>query len=133
MSFLAYGHPFLDGNGRTIMAVHVELAHRAGIRIDWSQTNKVEYLTALTKELNDPGKAHLDNYLAPFVSRADSSQSLANQLISIQGLDGRKQSAEQNEVLGSVDSPVLKARYEQQEEQRRQAYTQESIQPETTG
>lgn len=30
MGYLAYGHPFLDGNGRTIMVIHCVLAQRAG-------------------------------------------------------------------------------------------------------
>ena len=34
MGYLAYGHPFLDGNGRTIMTVHSVLAQRAGFSID---------------------------------------------------------------------------------------------------
>ena len=38
MGYLAYGHPFLDGNGRTIMTVHSVLAQRAGFSIDWSAT-----------------------------------------------------------------------------------------------
>ena len=46
MGYLAYGHPFLDGNGRTIMVVHLELCYRAGISIDWSATNKTDYLVA---------------------------------------------------------------------------------------
>jgi cell filamentation protein len=65
MGHLAYAHPFLDGNGRTLMAVHSELAARAGIYIDWSQTTKADYLAALTSEINDPGS--LDSYLKPFV------------------------------------------------------------------
>ena len=40
MGYLAYGHPFLDGNGRTIMVVHVVMAERAGISIDWSATTR---------------------------------------------------------------------------------------------
>jgi cell filamentation protein len=40
MGYLAYGHPFLDGNGRTIMTVHSVLAQRAGFSIDWSATKK---------------------------------------------------------------------------------------------
>lgn len=32
MGHLAYGHPFLDGNGRTIMVVHCILAQRAGLQ-----------------------------------------------------------------------------------------------------
>lgn len=43
MGYLAYGHPFLDGNGRTIMLIHAELARRAGFSIDWSATDKDQY------------------------------------------------------------------------------------------
>src|SRR6202012_588975 len=32
---LAYGHPFLDGNGRSLMTVHADLARRAGFHIAW--------------------------------------------------------------------------------------------------
>ena len=67
MGLLAHAHPFLDGNGRTIMTVHADLCRRAGMNIDWSRTNKTDYLSALTKELEDPGKKHLDDYLKPFV------------------------------------------------------------------
>ncbi len=38
MGYLAFGHPFLDGNGRTIMVVHAELAERAGFSIEWTAT-----------------------------------------------------------------------------------------------
>jgi cell filamentation protein len=57
MGYLAYGHPFLDGNGRTIMLIHAELARRAGIGVDWAATDKDKYLAALTEELGEPGKA----------------------------------------------------------------------------
>jgi len=54
MGYLAYGHPFLDGNGRTIMLVHAELARRAGFGIDWSATDKEQYLAALAQEIETP-------------------------------------------------------------------------------
>ena len=57
MGYFAYGHPFLDGNGRTIMVVHAELAERAGISIDWSATTKIGYLDALTQEIERPEPA----------------------------------------------------------------------------
>ena len=69
MGYLAYGHPFLDGNGRTIMVVHGVLAQRAGFSIDWAATGK-PIIWPLTKELDDPGKGHLDAYLKPFVREA---------------------------------------------------------------
>jgi len=72
MGMLAYAHPFLDGNGRTIMVVHTELVTRAGISIDWAKTDKQDYLAALTRELDRPGKGELDNYLKSFVGPAAS-------------------------------------------------------------
>ena len=72
MGYLAYGHPFPDGNGRTNMVVHTELAQRAGISIDWASTSKTAYLTALTKEIEKPGAGLLDAYLKPFISRCSS-------------------------------------------------------------
>ena len=70
MGYLAYGHPFLDGNGRTIIVVHSVLAQRAGFSIDWAKTDKTDYLLALTNELDAPGKGILDNYLKPFMGEA---------------------------------------------------------------
>jgi cell filamentation protein len=67
MGYLAYGHPFLDGNGRTIMVIHAELAQRAGFSIEWAATGKVDYLAALTEELDRPGNGRLDAYLKPYM------------------------------------------------------------------
>jgi cell filamentation protein len=86
MGLLAHAHPFLDGNGRTMMVLHAELTHRAGISIEWNQTDKVDYLTALTTELNDPGKGHLDAYLKPFIRAAIGRQQSTSTLKSLQGL-----------------------------------------------
>ena len=86
MGLLAHAHPFLDGNGRTIMVLHAELADRAGISIEWKQTDKVDYLTALTTELNDPEQGHLDSYLQPFIRDAVKRQQSASVLKSLKGL-----------------------------------------------
>jgi cell filamentation protein len=96
MGYLAYGHPFL--------------AQRAGISIDWAATDKVGYLSALTKELDDPDKGHLDSYLKPFIRGAVGEDRLAAEIALAPGLDGND---EQNEVLGKTSDPALKARYEQ--------------------
>ncbi len=56
MGYFAHGHPFLDGNGRTIMVLHCVLAQRAGFSIDWAATTKNDYLAALTRELDEPRK-----------------------------------------------------------------------------
>jgi cell filamentation protein len=94
--------------------VHTELAERAGISIDWAATDKVEYLTALTREMDSPGKGHLDAYLKPFVGVAIGRDGLASHVARAPGLDGNAQ----NEVLGKFSDPVLQARYRHQEEQR---------------
>jgi cell filamentation protein len=86
MGLLAHAHPFLDGNGRTIMVLHAELAYRAGISIDWKQTDKTDYLTALTIELNTPGNGHLDLYLKPFIRDAIERQRSTSTLKSLKGL-----------------------------------------------
>jgi cell filamentation protein len=83
---LAHAHPFLDGNGRTIMVLHTEMSHRAGISVNWVQTDKTAYLSALTAELNDPGKGHLDQYLKPFISNVVDRQQLTSVLRSLTGL-----------------------------------------------
>lgn len=64
---LAYAHPFLEGNGRTIMLIHGELCRRAGMHISWKAIPKAEWLAALTRELDEPGRGHLDHFLKPHV------------------------------------------------------------------
>jgi cell filamentation protein len=120
MSYLAYAHPFLDGNGRAIMVVHAVLAQRAGISVDWAATGKTEYLSALTKELEDPGQGHLDAYLKPFIREAVTDDRLAEEIVQAPGLDGND---EGNVVLGKTSDPALKARYEQQELKRRRDWS----------
>lgn len=66
MGLFAYGHPFLDGNGRTILPIFLELCYRAGFSLDWGRVEKDEYLKILTEEIESPGKGILDNYLLPF-------------------------------------------------------------------
>ena len=112
MGYLAYGHPFLDGNGRTIMVVHSVLAQRAGFSIDWAATSKTNYLTALSKEIDAPGKGHLDAYLKPFKGKAVAYDQLAAQVVRAPGLDGDAD-PQANKVLGKISEPEVKARYEQ--------------------
>lgn len=120
MGYLAYGHPFLDGNGRTIMVLHAELAQPAGISIEWAVTSKTDYLTALTRELDTPGKGYLDNWLKPYVRTAVGSEHLTNHLSQIRGLDrDPTQSLGMNEVLGSFRDKDLRARYRLQKKRRR--------------
>ena len=84
---LAYAHPFLEGNGRTITAIVSELSRRADFHVAWQETSKQEYLTALTKELNEPDKKHLTNYLKPFIREgALGIEDTARQLSTLPGL-----------------------------------------------
>ena len=84
---LAFAHPFLDGNGRTITAVASELVRRAGVHIAWEETNKQDYLNALTKEIDDPKGRHLSNYLEPHIREgARSIEDTARVLTTLPGL-----------------------------------------------
>ena len=127
MGYLAYGHPFLDGNGRTIMVVHTELAQQAGFSIDWAATDKAAYLTALTKELERPGKGILDAYLKPHVRPAIGRERLASHVAGLSGIDGNPgEPASVNEVLGTFSDPALQARYRHQQQQRGESGHSES-------
>lgn len=112
MGYFAFGHPFLDGNGRTIVPLFSVLAQRAGFSIDWSATDKDAYLNALTEEIDAPSKGHLDNYLDPFIRDPIAHEELAAQVIRAPGLDGRTRAGDENEVVGNVDAPEVKAQYE---------------------
>jgi cell filamentation protein len=121
MGYLAYAHPFLDGNGRAIMVIHTELAQRAGVSIEWAATDKIDYLTALTREIESPGKGHLDSYLKPFLRAAVGHDRLAAHVARVSGLDGNPdQPLGANEVLGRFSDPALQARYRHQQERRQQ-------------
>jgi cell filamentation protein len=117
MGYFAYGHPFLDGNGRTIMVVHTELAERAGISINWAAATKTEYLSALSMELNKPGRNHLDTYLRPFISAPLGRKSLEGHVRAVQGLGGASSSS--NKVEGLLTDPSVQKRYKQLAKQRR--------------
>lgn len=116
MGYLAFGHPFLDGNGRTIMVVHAELAERAGFSIGWAATSKAAYLDALTKEIEQPGVHPLDAYLKPFIRSAIGIEMLAEHVANARGLDGLN--PEENRVAGMVSDPEVQSRYEAQRLQR---------------
>jgi cell filamentation protein len=115
MGYLAFAHPFLDGNGRTIMVVHSVLAQRTGISIDWASTNKDTYLTALSQEIEKPGTGILDKYLKPFMKAALAEDRLAEQVKELPGLSGAAgEQVEGDIVLGKVSEPAVQERYEAQ-------------------
>jgi cell filamentation protein len=45
---LAFSHPFLDGNGRSLNTTFTELARRSGFGIAWDEVKKEAYLATLT-------------------------------------------------------------------------------------
>lgn len=115
MGYLAFGHPFLEGNGRTIMVVHSELARRAGISIDWASTDKDDFLAALTQEIEDPDKGHLDRYLKPYIRSAMTQDKLVDHVKDVPGLSGGADAeAGVDEVLGKVSEPAVQERYKAQ-------------------
>ncbi len=120
MGYPAYGHPFLDGRGRTIMVIHTELAQRAGISVAWSATSKVEYPNALTREMESPGAGHLDAYLKPCLGEAVGAERLVGHVVSTRGLS---EPTEDSKILGKVSDPEVQARYEKQKLQRQKQYT----------
>lgn len=115
MGLFAYGHPFLDGNGRTMLLVHAQLCQRAGFSILWQNTRKNDYLLALTGEIASPGKGILDRYLLEFIGPAQTTESWVSTVATLQGLGGTRA---QDEIAGSVDDPVVLAQYQQFERQR---------------
>jgi cell filamentation protein len=87
MGLFAWGHPFLDGNGRTMVVVHTELMARAGLMVDWTRSPKDAYLEALTMELREPRKRPLDSYLQPLMCPLRKDQDWVEQVLAIVGLD----------------------------------------------
>lgn len=88
MGMFAYGHPFLDGNGRAMLLVHAELCFRANMSIDWNSTDKTPYLEALTREIEDPHAGALDRYLHPFIGDKIHRTTWLEHIAILPGLDG---------------------------------------------
>ncbi|MHB8253599.1 MAG: Fic family protein [Acidiferrobacter sp.] len=119
MGFFAYGHPFLDGNGRTMLLVHLELAYRAGFSIAWADTSKADYLAALSDEIKKPGRGTLDAYLLPFKGDRLKRSEWGKSVLSIKGLDGLD---EDNQIDGDLADAAVAEKYRQFEQQRGYAY-----------
>jgi cell filamentation protein len=63
----AHAHPFLEGNGRTILTIFAELTRRAGFHIDWEAIDKRLFLSALNEELLRPNRGTMDGLVLPYV------------------------------------------------------------------
>ncbi len=110
MGLFAWGHPFLDGNGRTMVVVHTELMARAGLMINWAASSKEAYLDALTHELDAPLKHPLDAYLLPLVQPLRKGRSWVDQMDDIAGLDGANEDVSAD-VSYDQNDPVGERRY----------------------
>lgn len=111
MGAFAWGHPFLDGNGRTMLLVHNELCHRAGFSINWMASSKEDYLAALTLELAKPIDQHLDAYLGRLINVVNPREDWVSKFKAIPGLDGLEFA--QDNVAYQDDDPMANARYEE--------------------
>ncbi|MBD8270809.1 Fic family protein [Pseudomonas fluorescens] len=118
MGFFAYGHPFLDGNGRTMLVVHSVLCHRAGFSINWGRTDKSAYLSALSQEIETPDKGILDGYLKNFIEPPVESGAWEAAIHSVRGLNGLVTT---DTIEGRSDDPAISRKY--QEFDQRRGYT----------
>lgn len=111
MGAFAWGHPFLDGNGRTMLLVHTALCGRAGFSVDWHQSRKNGYLEALTAELRTPDQGILDAYLQPLICPLIPQQNWVSRLVDLPGLDGR--SRPDDNIAYQQDDLAALARYQE--------------------
>lgn len=111
MGQLAFAHPFLDGNGRTILLVFMELCYRAEFAIDWSRTSKDDYLRALSDEIRASRERHLDHYLNPFVIEITSRDEWPATISGIRGLDGLDKEGISYEYLDNPDVQQIYSTY----------------------
>lgn len=115
MGLFAYGHPFWDGNGRTMLLVHSELAYRAGFSIDWTRTNKNDYLSALSEEIKKPSSKAMDRYLVQFMIDAVERDAWTKTIQSMKGLDGV---ISQDRIEGDLEDAKVKEKYDEFESKR---------------
>jgi cell filamentation protein len=119
MGLFAFGHPFMDGNGRTMLLVHHELSHRAGFSIAWNKTKKSDYLSALSNEINLPGRGILDTYLLQFKDKPLKREFWSENVLSMKGLDGLDAT---NIIEGDMTDSLVVERYRQLDKQRNYSY-----------
>lgn len=125
MGLFAWGHPFLDGNGRTMVVVHTELMARAGLMIDWAASSKEAYLEALTRELDAPTKHHLDTYLLPLVLPLKKGRSWVEHVHEIAGLDGSAEGVAAD-VAYDENDPIGERKYDEKIHARKYAIPEAS-------
>ena len=119
MGQFAWGHPFLDGNGRTMLLVHTELCARANFSIDWPSSKKTEYLQALTNELKTPNKGLLDAYFKPLIQKLPDRNVWMDHIKALPGLDGA--STTDDNMAYSADDEQARQRYDETSQLRKRS------------
>jgi cell filamentation protein len=119
MGQFAWGHPFLDGNGRTMLIVHTELCSRANFSIDWSSSKKMDYLQALTQELRTPDRGLLDGYFKPLIRKLPARKVWMDHIKALPGLDGAH--TEDDNMAYAADDVQAKQRYEEASQLRKRS------------
>lgn len=84
---MAYAHPFLDGNGRTMMTIYACLADRAGFSIRWPDIDRSVYLNELARVMDQPKLSCLDDLLRSHRRDALGLENLYSHLVTIPGLN----------------------------------------------
>jgi cell filamentation protein len=102
MGYVAFGHPFLDGNGRTILTTHVVLCDRASISVE----------AALTLESNHPGDGYLDEYLRPLIGSGLGRPRFASHIARTPAIGANPEAPPGAvEALGTFSEPAVQERY----------------------
>lgn len=112
LGLFAWGHPFLDGNGRTMVVVHTELMARAGVMVNWAASDKDAYLEALARELASPNDRVLDGYLLPLLQPLPKGQHWMERIRDLPGLGGASEDIGADVAYGHND-PGGERRYQE--------------------
>lgn len=115
MGLFAFGHPFLEGNGRVMLLVHAELCFRQGLSINWLGTTKGGYLEALSREIADPHGNHLDGYLRAHIAEPLPRNRWLQVAHDLRGLEGKP---DETDIAQVYSDPGVEAEQEAFERQR---------------
>ncbi len=127
MGLFAYGHPFLDGNGRTMLVVHSELCYRVGMSINWSRSAKSDYLAALSEEIRRPSAGVLDRYLLGFKENRLEREIWEQEIFAVKGLGG----LDMDNIEGQFSDAAVAEKYRAFDKQR--GYQVEDANPPSDG
>lgn len=76
LGYLAYAHPFLEGNGRALFTFFSEHLRRQHLRLAWDALNEDAFLEALGRQVEDATSTVLDTYLQPHLRTTSPEQPL---------------------------------------------------------